>query len=313
MIQTVNGMISETQIRQTLAHEHFVFGLPGFAGDTENCYQRETALMNGLERLAMTAKWDVNFIIDLTTAEWGRDPLLLKKLSEASGCHIVCSTGLFKDEGNVLSLLKSASYTDNPEDILEKFFIREIKVGIGQTGIRAGTVKVASSLDKIQPLERTIFMAAIRAHKNTGVPIFTHCDRGTMGSAQADIFLEQGVCPQKVVIGHMTSNRDLSEIMRLMDAGFRVGFDQFGILSIPGIPSDEEKIENLLKLLKHGYEDSIVLSHDCIFDRMGYVSSSKPRFPDMIFKQVLPALRNKGISDKILAKLTRDNLLKVFE
>ena len=44
----------------------------------------------------------------------------------------------------------------------------------------------------------------------------------------------------------MTSNRDLSEIMELMDAGFCVGFDQFGILSIPGIPDDEEKTENLL-------------------------------------------------------------------
>ena len=111
----------------------------------------------------------------------------------------------------------------------------------------------------------------------------------------------------------MTSNRDLSEIMELMDAGFCVGFDQFGILSIPGIPDDEEKTENHLKLLRYGYEDSIVLSHDSYFDRMGYVSSGKPRYPDMIFKQVLPALRENGILDETIGKLTRDNLLKVFE
>lgn len=110
----------------------------------------------------------------------------------------------------------------------------------------------------------------------------------------------------------MTGNRDWLEIKRIIDRGVTVAFDQFGILSIPGIPTDGEKRENLLALLKNGCEDRIVLSHDCCFDRMGYVSKSKPRYPDMIFRTVLPWLEQNGIRQSVIQKITRDNLLRVF-
>ena len=158
-----------------------------------------------------------------------------------------------------------------------------------------------------------LIRAAANAGNQTGVPVFTHCDRGTMGIEQAELFLACGVNPGHVVIGHQTSNPNLDEICRIMDLGFTVGFDQFGILSIPGIPTDEEKTENLLSLLEKGYEDQIVLSHDTIFDRMGYVSSSKPRYTDQIYREIIPILKTHGISENTIRKLTRDNLLRVFQ
>lgn len=115
-----------------------------------------------------------------------------------------------------------------------------------------------------------------------------------------------------MIIGHMSSSHGIKEVKRIMDKGVYAAFDQFGILSIPGIPSDEEKMEHLLNLLREGYEDSIVISHDCCFDRMGYVSQSRPRYPDMIFKTVISYLKEKGISGQTVKKITRDNLLNVF-
>ena len=254
----------------------------------------------------------MNLVIDVTTAEWGRDPYLFKRIADMTGCHIICATGFFKDEGDMLAYLKSVSYSENLENWIYNLFVKEIDDGIGQSGIKAGVLKVASSFECIHPLEKVIFMAAARAQRDTGVPLFTHCDRGTMGMEQAKLLKEAGVNPANVVIGHMSSNRDIEEIIRIMEEGYNIGFDQFGILSIPGIPDDEQKSRNLLELLKRGYEDSIVLSHDCIFDRMGYVSKSKPRYPDMVFKKVIPYLKENGISDKTVNKLVRNNLLKIF-
>lgn len=312
MLKTVNGVVSAENIKNTLAHEHFVFGKPGLLGEEDNCYQRETAFENGLKMLKMTEEYEVDLVVDVTTAEWGRDPYLLKRISDKTKCHIICSTGFFKDEGDMLAYLKAVSYSEDLKKWLHKLFVKEIEEGIGKSGIKAGAVKTASSLGRIRPLEKVIFQAATATQKDTGVPIFTHCDRGTMGVEQAELLKELGADPEKVVIGHMSSNHDTAEMMRIMDRGYRIGFDQFGILSIPGIPNDEQKSENLLELLKRGYEDSIVLSHDCVFDRMGYVSASKPRYPDMIFKKVNPYLKENGISDKAVKKLTRNNLLKVF-
>lgn len=312
MIQTVTGKIQKTEIKNTLAHEHVVFGKAGYIKDDDNCYNRETAYQNAAERIDMIRECGVNLLVDLTTMEWGRDALLLKRLSEETKIHIVCATGYFKDEGDMLANLKAISYCDDVETYLEKLFVREITKGIGNTGIKAGVIKAASSFQRIRPLEKSVFAAAAKAGKMCKVPVFTHCDRGTMGRQQAELFSELGMPPQKVVIGHMTSNRDLNEIRAIMEQGFVVGFDQFGIVSIPGIPSDEEKMENLLSLLKDGYEDKIVLSHDTIFDRMGYISKSRPRYPDMIFKKVIPFLKENGIGDKAVQKLVRDNLLRVF-
>lgn len=139
-----------------------------------------------------------------------------------------------------------------------------------------------------------MFLAAAQAQLETGVPILTHCDRGTMGMEQAQLLLSRGVDPEKIIIGHMSSSQNLDEVEQIIQKGVFAAFDQFGILSIPGIPDDEKKMDNLC------------------FDRMGYVSKSKPRYLDMIYNEVIPYLKGQGISDSVIRKITRDNLLRAF-
>ena len=76
-----------------------MFGKPGFYGDEDNCYRRETALEHGRKMLALVKEQDVNLVVDATTVEWGRDPFLMKQLSEETKINVVCATGFFKDEG----------------------------------------------------------------------------------------------------------------------------------------------------------------------------------------------------------------------
>lgn len=313
MIRTVTGDVSIEKIKNTLSHEHITFGKPGYVGDDDNCYSRETAYKNALSRIDMIKKYNVNLVVDATTAECGRDPHLLKKLSLDTDVFIVCSTGFFKDEDNMLAILKAMSYCTDLEKELTRFFIKEITDGIEDTGVRAGAVKTASSYGRIRPLEQVIMKAAARAALTCGVPVLTHCDRGTMAKAQAELMLSMKMPSEKVIIGHMTSCRNLDEIRFVMDRGFTAAFDQFGILSIPGIPDDEEKAANLLTLLREGYEDRIVLSHDTMFDRMGYISKSKPRYPDMVYKTILPYLRENEISEDAIRKITRENLLRILD
>lgn len=312
MIKTVTGTLDASRVRRTLSHEHCTFGNPGMLGDEASPYQRDVAYRNGLRMMKLVTDCDVNLLVDATTIEHGRDPELLVRLSRDTGVGIVCCTGFFKDEDDALALLKARSYTSDLVAWMRDLFIGEIQEGIGDTGVAAGALKVATSLGEVKPLERAIMQAAAAAQRATGVPLLTHCDRGTMATAQADLLEGFGADPARTIIGHMTSNRDLDEIKRLIERGFYVAFDQFGILSIPGIPDDEEKAANLLALVRAGCAQRIVLSHDVCFDRMGYVSKSKPRYPDMVYKRVVPYLLEQGVSERDVMDMTRDNLLRVF-
>lgn len=313
MIQAVLGSIEKDSINNTLSHEHIIFGKAGFINDKVNCYDRNIAYQNAMNHITIAKEYGVNLIVDTTTIEWGRDVLLMKDISENASVHIVCSTGFFKDEGDMLALLKSYSYCDDIRTYCALLFEKEVMKGIGNTSIKAGIIKIGSSLNEIKPLEKEIFQAAAYVSKKYNIPIFTHCERGTMGLEQAKLLSSLGVDPNKIVIGHMTSNRNLDEIEKILTMGFNIAFDQFGIISIPNIPTDEEKMSNLLTLLKKGYQDSIVLSHDVICDRMGYISQSKPRYLDMIYKDVIPYLKENGISSEITKKITRDNLIKILD
>ena len=60
-------------------------------------------------------------------------------------------------------------------DYLTRQFIHEITVGIGDTGSRAGVIKVGVSRGgRMTDLDKRIYRAAARAALQTGVPILTH-------------------------------------------------------------------------------------------------------------------------------------------
>ena len=84
----------------------------------------------------------------------------------------------------------------------------EITDGIGDTGIKAGVVKLTSSKDEITDYEKMFFAAGAKAQRETGVPIITHTQEGTMAPEQAEFLLSEGADPDRVMIGHMDGNTD---------------------------------------------------------------------------------------------------------
>ena len=60
-------------------------------------------------------------------------------------------------------------------DYLAKLFIHELTVGIGDTGAKAGGIKVGVSRGgRMTELDKKIYRAAARAGSQTGAAILTH-------------------------------------------------------------------------------------------------------------------------------------------
>lgn len=311
-INTVTGKIPIEDMGKTLIHEHFIFGYPGYSGDvTLGSFNREEALSAGIEAANEVMKFGVKTVVDPTPNECGRNPEVLKEISEATGLQIICATGYYYEGEGATTYFKFRQSLGTAEKDIYDMFVKEINDGIAGTGIRPGIIKLASSNGEITSYEKMFFDIAAKVHQETGIMILTHTQEGTMGPEQAKMLINSGVDPSKIVIGHMCGNKDVEYHKKTLQTGVKIGFDRFGIQKLVGAPFDEERIETLLKLLEEGYEKQIMLSHDSITHWMGrypemsdeVASLVKNWHPTHLFENIVPELKRKGVNDKVIDQL----------
>src|SRR5204863_3560354 len=118
----------------------------------------------------------VRSFVDPCPIELGRDAGMMKEISEKSGMHIICTTGFYFEEMGLPVYWRARTV-----DEIAEFYIREITDGIGDTGIKAGAIKVATGAPVVTELERKFLAAACVAQKATGVPVITPTQAGCAG------------------------------------------------------------------------------------------------------------------------------------
>ena len=309
-IMTVTGPVPPEDLGMTLIHEHFTFAYPGwYADESIHPYNRETAEKICMGVLEDVKKLGVKTIVDATAADvGGRDPILLKNLSEESGINIIAATGLFPEKigaGNYYSWQATMRGRDLEND-LHELFMTEINTGIKGSNVKAGIIKVASGDPLISDYEKSVFGVAVRVAKETGLSIITHTEGETVGPAQQDLFLELGADPSRVMIGHQNNSTDIDYALeQLNKPGFYLGFDRVN----PLMSTLSE--DNIVSLVERGFADRLMLSHDCIFMWLGRPGKLSPQFsewyPDYIFKRLLPKMKDSGITERQITEILVDN------
>ncbi|WP_347549973.1 phosphotriesterase-related protein [Pseudalkalibacillus hwajinpoensis] len=320
-VETVEGPISVDQMGKTLVHEHFAFGYPGFSGDVSlGAFNFQEALQVGISVAENVMAHGVKTVVDPTPNECGRNPELLKKISSETGLQIICATGYYYEGEGAPPYFKFRQGLGTAEQDIYEMFIKEIKDGIGATGVKPGVIKLASSKDIITDYELMFFKAAARVHKETGITILTHTQEGTMGPEQANLLIEEGVNPQSIIIGHMCGNTDVAYHIKTLETGVNIGFDRFGIQGLVGAPFDKERMVALVGLLNSGYERQIMLSHDTV----NYWMGRPPALPEPVeklmanwqpvylFEEIIPELKKAGVSDETLNTLFVENPKELF-
>lgn len=314
-INTVMGPISPDRLGITLAHEHIVQGPPGWECDPlSRPYDRDKIVNVCLKNLEPIKAFGVTAIIDATPVDLSRDVDVMKEVSEKLQLHIVCSTGRFMESVGKWAYLKERSKNGIGDMRRELYdgLMHEITKGIGPSAVKPGVIKVASGLNAISSCEEALLRAAAQACKETGIPIMTHTEDGTMGPEQASLLIEEGVNPQSIVIGHMCGNPSMSYQTDVLSRGVYIAFDRLGIDSF--VP-DATRVATLTALIGMGYTNRIMLSHDfsvCRLGRGGVLPDEerqKTRNWSLkhLFTNILPALRQAGISDEQIRVMTVDN------
>ena len=143
-----------------------------------------------------------------------------------------------------------------------------------------------------------IMEAAAVAHRATGVTITTHSHPGDPRTASTSSSSSgPAACPlERVVIGHSGDTEDLDYLRALMDEGSTIGMDRFGMEHV--LP-DDRRVGTVLALLRLGYADRMILSHDAaVFSHVtppSWRARHAPRWHmETIPRRILPDASGRG-------------------
>ncbi|MBO0728919.1 MAG: hypothetical protein J2P57_06640 [Acidimicrobiaceae bacterium] len=315
---TVKGSIDTADLGHVLMHEHvFVLSTEIMQNYPEDWGEEEVRVKEAVVRLNELKAAGMDTIVDLTVTGLGRYIPRIQRIAAQTDLNIVVATGLYTyhDVPHYFHFRGPGTLLGGPE-LMTDMFLRDIREGIGDTGVKAAILKCATDEPGITPDVERILRAVAQAHRETGVPISTHTHAGTRrGLEQQRIFADEGVDLSRVVIGHSGDTTDIGYLEEVIANGSYIGMDRFGIDVI--LPF-EDRVDTVARMCERGHAGKMVLSHDasCHNDWLGdeIVAQATPRWHYLhITHDVVPALKERGVTDEQLHQMLVDNPRAIFE
>jgi predicted metal-dependent phosphotriesterase family hydrolase len=306
-IQTVLGRVPAGAVGFTLPHEHTrcVLWQIEARWDYWQLTGEEEVIAAELAHFSAAGG---SCLVDVTLGSIGRDPARLRRLSEATGLHVVMGCGWYRQA----YYPAEARIGRRSVDDLAAELVAEFEGGADGTGIRPGIIgEIGTDKPWLTGEEERVHRAVARAARATGMAVTTHAVMSDVGLAQMRVFEEEGLDPGRVVIGHADSNPRLEYHLGIIERGASVEFDFLGMSFTPAERHGEPRlIRLLLELLERGHAGHLLLSQDVChdaqlkaFDGNGY---------DYIATTFLPRLRAAGVDESTIRTLTVDNPRRVL-
>jgi 5-phospho-D-xylono-1,4-lactonase len=287
-IRTVLGEIDPSACGMTACHEHLLWTVP-------EPYQEEDADLGfdstpaAVSEVKHYQTAGGNSIVDMTTAEIGRRPQELHQIAQITGLHIIAATGHHKEKFSAKAL---ASKTI--DEIAERI-VMDITQGMDSTSIQAGVIKAATSADSASESERRVIKAAGIAHAETGAPVSTHTEGGTFALEQAELLLNAGIPPEKILVGHLDRGLPTRKYLELAEKGIYLGFDQVGKEKYW---PDAARVELVKMLVNMGYARQILFSGDTARKSSWHTYNPQTHGMAHLCVNFIPALKKAGIREE---------------
>ena len=316
-VQTARGPIPTTDLGVVLMHEHvFVLSPEIIANYPEGWGDEAAREADAVEKLNALKAVGVDTIVDPTVIGLGRYIPRIQRVAAQTDLQIVVATGVYtyNDVPMYFHFTGPGTGMGGPETMTD-LFVRDITEGIAGTGVKAAILKCATDEPGVTPGVERVLRAVAQAHVRTGVPITTHTHAGTRrGLEQQRIFAEEGVDLTRVIIGHSGDTTDLDYLEELIAAGSYLGMDRFGL---DFLLSFSDRVDTVARMCERGHADKMVLSHDasCFIDWLPEeaVPVVLPNWHYLhIHHDVLPALRQRGVTEEQITTMLVDNPRAIF-
>ncbi|WP_189173876.1 phosphotriesterase family protein [Streptomyces lasiicapitis] len=296
VVRTVLGDVAPGELGVCDAHDHLFLTspqLPGQELDSVEAAARELAAFRAAGGQS---------VVQWTPYGMGRRAVELPGLARTSGVRIVAATGLHQAVHYTPELLSALR-----AEGLDALFVRELTQGIGDSGVRAGLIKVAGGFHGLDAHAHWTMTAAAGAHRATGAPIAVHLELGTGVLDVLDLLCgELGVPPGKVILGHLNRAPDLDVHREAAAAGAWLAFDG---PSRAHHATDWRMPDAVRALAEAGHSDQLLLGGDTTTAAARSVNGG-PGMPYLL-RRVRPRLA-RAVGEELADRMVTVNAGRAF-
>lgn len=307
IVITVTGPIPASRMGTTLVHEHLLVDFIGTDNtgrhrwDQDEVVEKVTPFLNEIKELG------VKTLIECTPAYLGRDPFLLKSLSEKTGLNLVTNTGYYGAQDN--KFLPSSFYDLSARE-LSSIWTDEFKNGIDSSDVRPGFIKIAVGPgDTLSEEHRKIVSAAALTHNRTGLVIASHTGPDAPAFEQIRILKTYGIDPSSFIWVH-AQRGTLEGNINAAREGAWISLDNInGERDLK--PGERFSItwyaDRIVSMKQEGLLGKVLVSHDAGWYSPGRENGGDFRGFTAIFDLLVPALKEQEFTDKEIDLLLKHN------
>ena len=304
-IQTVLGPIEPADLGVTLMHEHTLVDAWEWGGRLgyDSTVDDEELLV---EELAFYRDAGGSSLVDVTPIGLRRDPSGMRRLAEATGLHIIMGCGWYRER------VYPAYIHELSTNALADMLVKELEEGV-EGGIRPGIIgEIGTERFHVTPAEEKVFRAAARAQRVTGATVTTHTTHfGDLAHEQMDILMEEGVPPDRIVIGHLGERRGVKGELAIAERGVYVEIDHVGRAASAGTQPEWRRARNVAELVQAGYLERVLISMDICANSLLHWNGGHGF--DYLLTTFVPLLREEGLTDEEIRIILVDNPIRVLD
>ena len=336
---TTAGQLDESQVGDVLAHHHMFVELGAVPPVAYKTADREQVLSLLTPWLLDAKALGIGVFVEMTPEGVGRRPDIVKYVADKTGLPTMLVTGIYREP-----FMPDWVYTASVGKIAD-FMLKELKVGVGDTKVPAGIIKLSQNATGMTLTERKVLEAACIAAKKTGAAIASHITAGPTALSVMDA-LEGFGCPldkyRFIWIHSMATAASAGATLEGNRTGHDAGMDYLmkavkrgAYVSLDGIGSNywgtayggyDVNIAWIKQLVAAGYQNRIIIGADTGWFDPGFPAGFKitqlangqwvhdpadtPQYMqdyNSVPGEFVPAMRAAGFSEALIHKLMHTN------
>ncbi|WP_166353286.1 phosphotriesterase family protein [Phytoactinopolyspora limicola] len=298
-VETVRGPVPVSELGRILPHEHVVCDLsqrPNGNVDVFSLDDPEEAVRDLVSFKGVGG----GAVVECTSGGLGRDPGVLRWVSEQADVHVVMGCGWYREPFYEQDMNR-VSVGELTECLLE-----DIKTGVD--GVRPGVIgEIGADREWVSGVEERVLRASARAQKETGLGLVLHAVKSEVGAWMLDVLEDEGVDLRRVAVGHCDTYPKVDYHESLARRGAMVMYD--GNKPMDAL-LQRRRLNNAVELIRRGWGSSLLLSHDvCVpFHRE---RRGGPGYT-YVFGQVGPDLVDAGVHPDVVETIFTENPLQIL-